>query len=320
MMLWFGIILAGIALALIAYSITRSVGNTRRMATSRLSRFISGEGEAPPEAVVSEGKESPFKRKAWDRKIAQLAFGKGLEQELTEAALKWRVSEYVAFSAVAALLCFFVLYTATKVLPISLLLAPVGLLIPKIYVARRRKARLNALNDQLVPLLDVLVGALRAGYSFLQGLESAKSELLPPMSDEIGQVLREVSLGVSTEEALERFAQRTGDADIEMVIVSVLIQRKVGGNLGEVLTNIAHTMRERIRIRGEIQTLTAQGRMSAIIISLIPLFLMGAFYALDRTYLMPMFTTNIGRGLLLGAGVSNVLGFLVIRSIVNVKV
>jgi tight adherence protein B len=79
-------------------------------------------------------------------------------------------------------------------------------------------------------------------------------------------------------------------------------------------------MRERIRIRGEIQTLTAQGRMSAIIISLIPLFLMGAFYLLDRSYLTPMFTTNIGRGLLLGAATSNVIGFLVIRRIVDVKV
>jgi tight adherence protein B len=140
------------------------------------------------------------------------------------------------------------------------------------------------------------------------------------MSEEIGQVLREVSLGVSTEEALERLAERTGDPDLDMVVISVLIQRRVGGNLGEVLGNISHTMRERIRIRGEIQTLTAQGRMSAIIISLIPVGLMAAFYALDRSYLTPMFTSNIGRALLLGAATSNFIGYLVIRKIVNIKV
>jgi tight adherence protein B len=295
------------------------MGSTKQAATARLARFISGEPDAPISPATMD-KESPFKRRPWDRKIAQLAFGRGLEQELIEANLKWRVSEYVAFSLISAAAVFLLSMAFTDRLAISVLVAPVGMLIPKFYVARRRSKRLKMLNGQLIPLLDVLVGSLRAGYSFLQGLESAHTELQPPMSEEIGQVLREVSLGVSTEEALERLAERTGDPDLDMVVISVLIQRRVGGNLGEVLGNISHTMRERIRIRGEIQTLTAQGRMSAIIISLIPVGLMAAFYALDRSYLTPMFTSNIGRALLLGAATSNFIGYLVIRKIVNIKV
>jgi tight adherence protein B len=321
MILWIGLLMSAIAIGLLCFNLFRSAGSTRQAATARLARFIGGEADTPETAEnPANAKESLFRRRPWDRKLAQLAFGRGLEQELTEANLKWRVSEYVAFSLISGAAVFMVALMIIGNPALSLLVATVGLLVPKFYVARRRKQRLKLLNEQLIPLLDVLVGSLRAGYSFLQGLESANSELTPPMSDEIGQVLREVSLGVSTEEALERLSQRTADPDLDMVVTSVLIQRRVGGNLGEVLSNISHTMRERIRIRGEIQTLTAQGRMSAIIISLIPIGLMAAFYAMDRSYLEPMFTTTIGRGLLLGAAVSNVIGYLVIRRIVNIKV
>jgi tight adherence protein B len=319
MILWFGLLMSAAAIGLLSFNFLRSINTTRSAATARLTRFIGQDADVP-DVVAADDKEGLFKRRPWDRKIAQLAFGRGLEQELVEANLKWRVSEYVAFSLIAAALIFMVAMPLTSNLPISLLVAPAGILIPKLYVARRRGKRLKELNGQLVPLIDVLVGSLRAGYSFLQGLESAQSELQPPMSDEIGQVLREVSLGVSTEEALQRLADRTGDPDLDMVVTSVLIQRRVGGNLGEVLGNISHTMRERIRIRGEIQTLTAQGRMSAIIISGIPVALVAAFYALDKSYMIPMFTTNIGRGLLLGGAVSNVIGYIVIRKIVDIKV
>lgn len=319
-MLWLGLFFSGLALSLTFASLARAIGGTRYIATERLARFVGSEAEVPPSTPVPQEKQSPFRRRGWDRKLARLSLGRGLEEELLQADLKWRVSEYVAFSLLGAVMAFTIALLLFGNWLLSLLLVPVGLLLPKFYVSRRRKSRLKALNEQLLPLLDVLVGSLKAGYSFLQGLETAQSELKPPMSDEVGQVLREIGLGVSTEEALEHLVRRVGDPDLEMVVIAVLIQRRVGGNLSEVLGNISHTMRERIRIRGEIRTLTAQGRMSGIIVGLMPVVLMGIVQLMHPGYLTPLFTTDFGRLLLLGGAVSDAIGFFVIQRIVNIKV
>lgn len=319
MILVVGLLCAGLSLTLIAASLARSLGRRGQAVSERLERVV-GRADEPSSTTAAVSGQNPFRRRAWDRRLVRSALGRSLEQELLQAGLKWRVSEYVAFSLAGSAFGFLFGTVIIGNLIVGVLAAFVVLLVPKLYISQRRRSRLKALNGQLIPLLDALVAALRAGYSLLQGLESARTELQPPMSEEIAHVLREIGLGVSVEESLQNLVQRTGDPDLEMLVTAVLIQRRVGGNLTEVLGNISHTMRERIRIRGEIRTLTAQGRLSGIIVALMPLVLMAALRLLSPGYVDPLFETELGRLLLLACVISDAIGFFVINKIVDIKV
>lgn len=196
--------------------------------------------------------------------------------------------------------------------------AVVGYMLPAVLVSLRRGKRLKALNGQVVECLELIATSLRSGFSFLQGLEAVRQEMDAPLADEIGKTLREISLGSSTEDALNNLGYRTGDADLALAITAVLVQRRVGGNLAEVLTNISHTLRERIRIRGEVNTLTAQARGSGMIVGLLPVGLAAVLFVLNPAYVSTLVTHPTGR-LMLGAAVlSELVGIFLIRKMIEV--
>ncbi len=195
-----------------------------------------------------------------------------------------------------------------------------GFLLPTVVRSQMTRQRRSKINDQLPDLLQTLAGGLRAGQTFIQTLDSAADELGEPFRTELLRALRELELGVSVEDAFEGLRDRIQDDDFDLVVDAVLIQRKVGGNLAEVLTNIAHTIRERIRIRGEVNALTGQARLSGWVLGLLPVAVAGLVYAMDPEYMTPMFTNPFGLMAIIGAGVSEVFGMLVIRKIADVKV
>lgn len=195
-----------------------------------------------------------------------------------------------------------------------------GFSLPTIFRSQMKRQRRSKINDQLPDLLQTLAGGLRAGQTFIQTLDSAAQELGEPFRTELLRALRELELGVSVEAAFEGLRERIADDDFDLVVDAVLIQRKVGGNLAEVLTNIAHTIRERIRIRGEVNALTGQARLSGWVLGLLPVAVGGLVYMMNPDYMGPMLTEPMGIAALVAAGISEVFGMLVIRKIADVKV
>jgi len=167
--------------------------------------------------------------------------------------------------------------------------------------------------------LGLVANSLRTGYGFMQALDMVSREMPAPIAPEFGRVLKEMNLGLSTEDAMSNLTTRVNSDDLNLVITAVLIQRQVGGNLAEVLDNIANTIRERVKLKGEVQTLTAQGRISGMIIGGLP-FALGVFiYVINPGYMQVLFTNPMGKIVLGVAFVSQVFGMLIIRKIVDIK-
>lgn len=197
---------------------------------------------------------------------------------------------------------------------------PAGFLATGFWLKIRIKSRLHKMESQLVEMIQMLASGLRAGFGLLQALEAASDQIPAPLSTEIRRTLRDTSMGASVEQALTALNERVGSPDFDIVITAVLIQRSVGGNLAEILDNVAHTMRERERIRGEIRTLTSQQRLTGYVIGGIPIGLLIIFMMISPEFTGQLFTEPLGRMMLGAAAVAEGIGFVVIQKIVNIEV
>jgi len=190
----------------------------------------------------------------------------------------------------------------------------------RILAGIEEQKRRKALEGQIIDALTLMSSSLKAGYSFLQAMELAAKECPPPLGEEFRITLHEMSLGASVEDSLQELGRRAGVDDLDMVLTAVIIQRQVGGNLAEVLDTIAGTIRERIRIRGEIKTLTAQGRISGWIVGALPLAILMFVSLLNPGYMQPMFRSPFGL-FFIGMGLcGQVIGALMIKKIINIEV
>ncbi|TMF24202.1 MAG: hypothetical protein E6I28_11480 [Chloroflexi bacterium] len=190
----------------------------------------------------------------------------------------------------------------------------------RIWVGRRIGGRLNAFNKQLPDTIVLLSNSLRAGSSFLQSVELVSRESPAPMGPEMGRVVREVNLGLGMEEALANMVRRIKSDDLDLMVTAIGVQQQVGGNLAEILDTIAFTIRERVRIKGEIRTLTAQGRYSGYLVAFLPVGIAVTLNFINPEFMQPLFTETLGR-ILLGTGlVMMFIGFTAIRRITDIKV
>ena len=191
----------------------------------------------------------------------------------------------------------------------------VCLMVLSISIQRRQKAFINQLGD----MLTMIANALRAGFSFMQALDHIASEMDDPVKGEVKRVVMDVNVGLPLEEALNNMTERIDSPDFNLVVAAVLIQRQVGGNLAQILDTISETINERVRMRREISALTAQGRLSGMILGLLPFGIAAIIQLIAPGYLDPLITTKIGKIALAGAGVMMIMGFVVIRSIIDIK-
>jgi|SRR5581483_2979224 tight adherence protein B len=246
-----------------------------------------------------------------------------LALELERADMTIQPSEYIAVRFALALVAI--------VIPVLLLhgwllyvaagaAAVVCYNLPKVYMNRRRKSRVEKLNKQLPEALTIISNALKAGFGLLQALNNAADQLEHPIATELGRTIHEMNVGSSAEEALLGLTERAGSYDLDIVVTAILVQRTVGGNLGEILDTVADTMRERIRIRGEIQTLTAQQKLTGVVIGLLPIVIGILFQILSPGYINPLFTTTMGKAMIGGAIVLEAVGIMVIQRILNIEV
>lgn len=245
---------------------------------------------------------------------------KKLNLMMVRAGLPLLGSEFLAISAGGALLVFVIFALATRNPVTGLLALLLFLAADFVFVQRRITKRLDNFQRQLADCLSLVANSLRAGFSFLQTMEIISREMEPPMSTEFEKVMRDTSLGKALDDALHDMDDRVGSADFSLVITAVLIQQQVGGNLATILDTIRNTISERIRIRREVNTLTAQGKMSGIVLACIPVALALFFYVSSPEYLEPLLTTNIGRIAIIGALFLVIVGFAIIRKIVDIKV
>ena len=196
----------------------------------------------------------------------------------------------------------------------------VGYMLPSFYIGNKRKSRMNSINAQLVDLLGLVANSLKSGYGLMQSFEFASRQMDGALATEIRRLLREANLGMSAEDALNALGDRIDSKDMDMVLTAINIQRAVGGNLAEVLEQVAHTMRERERIRGEIATLTSQQRMTGIVIGALPIIMFALFMVMNPAYMGLLFTELPGKIMLVTAVALEVLGYLVIKRIMAIEV
>lgn len=310
--------MAGLSIIVLFWGVARTIGGESDLIQTRLGRYTAREGESPSLARVKEQKRPPIVA-GLNRAIAQQSFGERMGTELARADLKLTVAEYFLFNVASMLIGFLIALLLFRNI-LAIVGGLLGFYIPRLYVGLRQRRRLIAFNNQLGDTITLLANSLRSGYSLLQSMETVAKELAPPVSEEFGRVVREIGLGLSNEEALDNLLRRVNSDDLDLMITAINVHHEVGGNLSEILDTIGHTIRERVRIKGEIRSLTAGQRFSGYIIAFLP-FGLGAFlFMLNREYMSVLFTDQCGLTMLVAAAIMMATGFFIIRRIVAIEV
>ncbi|TMD52842.1 MAG: secretion system protein [Chloroflexi bacterium] len=243
-----------------------------------------------------------------------------LAEKLSRADLKLRTSEWMLIRIGVLVALGLVTLLWRGISPHFVIAVAVGWFAPGVYLRWRQSRRLKAFNDQLGDTLVMMSNALKSGYSMAQALDVVANRASAPISQEFDRVVKEVNLGAGIEESLARLVRRTESADLDMVATAIAINRKIGGNLSEILEAISETIRERVRIKGEMRTMTAQARGSGYMITGLPIVLGVFMYFVTPQYFAPMVSNPIGIGLLVFAGIFLGLGQFIMSRIAQVEV
>lgn len=313
------IVLIVIAVLLLLFGF---LGTGESSVEERLSRYTETgpvETEAPKE---SKPKNNPL-TDYLDKAFSQSDWFENISKDLARADLKLRPTEYISLMVIACvgtgLLAGFLFESWVFGVGGGIL----GLFIPGFYIRRKQGARLSQFENQIADMLNLTVNSLRAGYSILQALESVSKEMPPPTSAEIRRVVQEVQIGLDLDVALDNLLRRMNSADLKLVITAMNIQREVGGNLAEILDTISHTIRERVRIKGEINVLTAQQKITGYLIAMLPFALGGFIYLYNKSYIMRFFdegSRTCGIPMVVCGLLLILFGFLAVRKIIQIDI
>jgi len=320
-------ILAGSAILLVALALGRS--RSRVAMDARLRTYVRR--EATPVAVsllrVRDEHHSAFVERL-NRRLRQLSLAKRLHDKLTQAGIEAPAGRILMFQGIGAALAFWLasLLGSAKLGEPLLGLAAGGAaavaawMLPNMILDFSIGRRLKKFEDQLPVAVDAIAGALQAGSSLNQSMELVSREMAAPIGVELAAVVREMSVGVPMSVGFERMVERVHSPDLDMLVTAINIQHRVGGNLSQILRTIAHTIRERLRIKGEIGILTAQQRLAAIIVSCLPLIIVLALFFIAPDYIMKLFEPGIARMLLMAGVVGIAAGFYCLRKIAQIDV
>lgn len=278
------IIFGGIILIiLLVIGVVVSSRNERDLVEERLSQYLSDDDK---QDINREAQKYALTNWVSSR-VEKTSFGDRIARELARADIKFKVAEYFALIFMSIVLVGLVAwFLGNQYLVSGMIGGIIGAIIPGQYVKSQQRQRLRKFNDQLPDMLNLMVNGLRAGYSTMQAMEAISKELPPPINDEFRRVVQEMQIGIPMETALDNLLRRIPSEDLDFVITAINVQREVGGNLSEILDNISFTIRERIRIKGEVRVLTAQVRASGSVLSLIPFGLTLILWFLNPDYLL----------------------------------
>ena len=255
----------------------------------------------------------------FNRFLFKLSIIKKLDALLLHSGESWTIPKFFKLSALSALAAGFVGIVLNLNFPIVLLIASIGSLLPLFYVVRLKRKRLDKFEEQLPEAIDTICRSLRAGHAFNSAFTLVGEELPDPIAMEFRMTIEENNLGININEAMQNLAQRVPLTDLKFFVVAVMIQRETGGNLAEILGNISNIIRERFKLRRQIGVMTAEGRLSAKILGAMPIIMLMLMSVLNPTYGPLMFHSPTGIYTLKIGAFMMVLGFIWMRSIINIK-
>lgn len=312
----------GLGLLLLVVGLAMTFLGERSIVEERLGRYAEGQ-------VVSTSSEETKKRRSSFIADYLERAGEGsdlfsnLSRDLARADLKLRPAEYIAVIVISIVACGVIGFIISSSLIFAVLGMILGAFVPRMYIKRQEKSRLKKFDNQLADMLNLMVNGLRAGFSTLQAMEAVSRELPKPINEEFHRVVQEMQLGIMMEDALDHLLRRINSEDLDLVITAINVQREVGGNLAEILDSISFTIRERVRIKGEIQALTAQGRATAWVISAMPIALTALLFLINRSYIMQFFnpeTRSCGIPIIVLAALMIITGFIATQKIVDIDI
>ena len=299
------------------------------LAVLLLSTRTKGQQRRSLAGLMGRGKKDAASETSWmpaglaqagDKLATAGGFGGRLEAMLEQAELPMKAGEFAAFTVLCALAGGVVGALLLTNILFVLLVAAVASLIPYGWLLHARKKRQKTMAEQLPDVLSILASSLRAGHSFLQALDQVAGEIKEPSAGEFHRVVSEIRLGRSIDDAMNEMADRVGSEDMRWAVMAVNIQRQVGGNLAEVLDIVANTVRERAYVQRQVKVLSAEGRLSIAILTALPFGIFFYLAIVNPEYVAPLFTTMMGRILLLIGGTLMGLGVFVMTRIVRIDV
>lgn len=314
-----------ITVFLLILAITGQFPGGERKVRERMERYfdyVSTDEDKPTLAEDEFSGPNPAREmlKGFGKLVEKRAWVHWLDLQLEKAEVPLKGYEFffieLTIAAGFSLICLMV-----KPHPVSVVMsALIGAGLPILWLRKKQQKRLLQFNNQISDALVLISNSLKAGYGFLQAMEMVARESTPPIKTEFARVLKEINLGMTTEEALGKMVERVPSPDWDLVVTAMLIQRQIGGNLSEILDNITSTIRERIRIKQEVKTLTAQGKLSGMIIGLLPVALAFFLLLINPDYVLKLVKDPRGLFMLGYAAVAEVLAILAIKKIIRVDI
>ncbi len=310
-------VLAGLGILLLFFGLSQARRSSERTIEQRLGTFGSREVET---AGVRAGADRARPLEGLDRAMEGSSFAANMATQLARANLRLTVVEFVLISIAAAAGLGLLGWVIFRTPVLGLVGLIVGWFVPRWLVAYRQRKRLAAFNDQLGDTINLLANSLRSGYSIIQSMETVAHQLPDPIATEFNRVVQEISLGLTYEQALNNLLRRITSDDLELMVTAITIQSRVGGNLAEILDTIGVTIRERVRIKGEIRVLTAQQMISAYVLTLLPIVVGLFLFLVSRQYMSRLFEEPCGWVMAITALIMILAGFLIVRRIVDIEV
>jgi tight adherence protein B len=318
----FLVFLLGAGSVLGAYSALSSVPGI--LAKRRLDRRLHD--VSAPAGSESDGVESLIKRKLSgpipfvDKLVSRSSAGSWLSTLIEQAGLRTTPSAVVLMTVASAGLAWLITRMFTPVWFLALAAAAVGATIPLGVIMYKRSARMRAFEEHFPEALDLLSRALQAGHAFQTAMGMVADELKPPVGPEFRKTFEQQNFGLPLRDALDQLAERVPILDVRFFVTAVLIQRETGGNLAEILDNLAHVVRERFKIRRQVRVHTAHGRFTAFVLLSLPPALAIALMFLNPDHMNLLFNDKMGQQMLIGAIVMQTIGFIWIRKIIKIEV
>jgi tight adherence protein B len=320
-----GIILIGliVILVLLGIGVYVSSSSERGMMEERLGKYLDQDA---PSTSKQDDKSSGLATEWLNRRVEKSPMGEKLARSLARADLKFKPGEFIGFIFIVGITLGGLAWFLGGDDPTGKLVSGVigmllGIVIPIMYVRSQQGRRLNKFNNQLSDMLNLMVNGLRAGYSTMQAMEAISKELPAPINEEFRRVVQEMQLGIPMDKALENLMRRIPSDDLDFVITAINVQREVGGPLAEILDTIAFTIRERVRIKGEIKVMTAQVTMSGRILSGIPFAIFVLIWFINQEYMMEFFNNALCGGIAIGVGIVMIgIGYMIMMKIADIEV
>jgi len=263
---------------------------------------------------------SPRLLQSVDRRMANRGFAAVIRRDLARADLSVTVTEYLLVRVGLVVVALVLGVVLQRNVLLALLLVAIGYAAPLTYIRVRQGKRLRAFNAQLPDVLDQMVGSLRVGYGLTQSVEWVGRQMPDPAGAEFGRVVREMQLGWSLPEALASMVRRMMSDDLALIVTAIEIHYETGGRLADILETVSHTIRERIRVQREINVLTSQQRYSGYVLMVMPIALAGVLMLLSPEYEGQLFTPGPTLCIPIGAGLMMILGFLIMRRIIEIDI